>query len=136
MKKAGLNRFCPFPLRSILLYTVFLYSIYNECRNMENLPAIFDFESIKKRLDQVIQPIVSIHKAKGDTLSWKLMHEIEDRAFHILAADTSLDPALIKMCKSSSLMKYPQTDEAVDFGQSDAIPFAFSVIYAAYSRLQ
>lgn len=94
-----------------------------------------EFDAVVARLNLVIQPIVARHRGGGDRLTWRLMQSIEKEAIDELQkTGKGLNPVYIHMVRPSPAFAYPETDDPVDFGQSNVIACSYSMIYEAYSR--
>jgi Protein of unknown function (DUF2471) len=96
----------------------------------------FDFsilEAMKTRLEAIIGPIVEQHRSVGDSLTWNLLHAIEETAMAQLEQTGDFDKRYLDMVRPHRMMPYPHTDEPVDFGKSNAIPMAFGMIHSAYT---
>lgn len=92
-----------------------------------------EISAIIERLKLVIANIVVRHRSAGEPLTWRLMHAIEDEAFDELSEMFELKQAYVDLLRSSPLFPYPKTDEPVNFGESNALPAAFSLITEAYT---
>ena len=94
-----------------------------------------EFDAVIMRLKQVIQPIVARHWGGGDKLSWRLMRTIELEAVCELQKAGDLNPICINLIRPTPAFGYPESDDPVDFGKSNAIAYSYSMIYEAYKRL-
>lgn len=94
-----------------------------------------EMSAMRHRLKLVIDDLVIEHRVAGDILTWRLLHEIEDKAFAHIESVGDIDSSFMGMFKSRRLMEYKRTDEPVDFGESNAIPMAFWYIKEAFKRL-
>ena len=93
------------------------------------------FDAVVARLSLVIQPIVVRHRSDGDKLTWRLLQIIEREAIGELQKVRGLNPVYNNMIRPSPAFGYPETDDLVNFGESNAIACSYSMIYEAYSRL-
>lgn len=96
---------------------------------------MLEFDAVIARLGLLIQPIVARHRSNGDKLTWRLMQTIEREAVSELKKAGGLNPVYIDMVRPSPALGYPETDDLVDFGKSNAIACSYSIIYEAYSRM-
>lgn len=96
---------------------------------------MLEFDAVIARLSLVIQPIVARHRGDGDKLTWRLMQTIEREAVSELQKAGGLNPVYINMVRTSPALGYPETDDLVDFGKSNAIAYSYSIIYEAYRRM-
>jgi hypothetical protein len=95
-----------------------------------------EFDAVVARLSLVIKPIVARHRGDGDKLTWRLMHAIEREAVgELLQTGGDLNPVYINMVRPSPAFGYPETDDLVDFGESNGIACSYSLIYEVYSRI-
>ncbi len=94
-----------------------------------------EFDAVVERLRLAIQPIVARHRSDGDQLTWRVMQEIEEEAVCELENAGCFNPLYINIVRPSPAFHYPQTDELVDFGKSNAIACSYAMIYEAYRRL-
>lgn len=70
-----------------------------------------EFDAVIALAEPIIFTIVERHRTAGSPLTRRLIHG------------------------RSSVLNYPLTDDPVDFGKSNAIACAFSMIYEAYHHL-
>jgi len=94
-----------------------------------------EFDAVIARAEPIIATIVTRHHAEGQPLTWRLIHSIEGEVLDELNRADDLKPAYINLIKHSGILNYPLNDDPVDFGKSNAIACAFSMIYEAYHRL-
>lgn len=93
-----------------------------------------EMKAVEARLRQAVGALVVRHRSNGDVLTWRLLHAIEEEAFKEIQTAGDLDALHVRMFQSPPLFRYPRTDEPVDFGDSNALPMAFSMIYQAYRQ--
>jgi hypothetical protein len=95
-----------------------------------------DFEwnklsAVQTRLKPIIYAIVERHRTRGDVLTWRLIHEIEDEALTTLIQMGDLDEIYVGMMRTPPI-GLPKTEDPVDFKGSNAIPAALAMIHDAY----
>lgn len=95
---------------------------------------VTEFNAVIGRLEPVVAALVESHRTAGHRLTWRLLRSIETEALGQLAKAGDLGPVYIDMVRASSVFCYPDNDDPVNFGESNAIACAFSMIYEAYSR--
>jgi hypothetical protein len=94
-----------------------------------------EFDAVIARAEPIIATIVTRHRTEGLPLTWRLIHSIEDEMLAELNRANDLQPTYINLIKHSGVFNYPVNDEPVDFGKSNAIACAFSMIYEAFHRI-
>jgi hypothetical protein len=92
------------------------------------------FNAVIGGLKPVVATLVESHRTAGHTLTWRLLHAIETEALGQLEKSGDLMPGYINMLRASPVFCYPDNDDPVNFGESNAIACAFSMIYGAYNQ--
>lgn len=95
---------------------------------------VTEFNAVIGRLRPVIATLVESHRTAGHALTWRLLRTIEAEALGQLEKSGDLRPVYINMVRASSIFPYPDNDDPVDFGGSNAIACAYSMIFEAYHR--
>jgi hypothetical protein len=95
---------------------------------------VTEFNAVIGRLKPVVATLVELHRTAGRTLTWHLLRTIETEALGQLEKSGDLRPAYINLVRASNVMSYPDGDDPVNFGESNAIACAFAMIYEEYSR--
>ena len=93
---------------------------------------IYKLHAVQARLDLAIKAIVERHRTEGKVLTWRLVHQIEREALHILEEAGDLDRKYIRMMRMSQWGFIPRADEPVEFERHAPIPVALSLIDHAY----
>jgi hypothetical protein len=90
----------------------------------------------EERLKLIIEDLVIDRRSAGDALTWRVLNEIEAAALTELRKQRDLDPgiveAIIEGCKR---VRYPKTDELVDFGRSNVNSVSAELIGELYSGM-
>jgi hypothetical protein len=95
---------------------------------------VTEFNAVIGRLKPVVATLVESHRTAGHTLTWRLLRTIETEALGQLEESGDLMPGYINMVRASPGFCYPDNDDPVNFGESNAIACAFSMIFEAYNR--
>ena len=82
--------------------------------------------SLKSTVTSVVDP----HRTAGKLLTWQLIHSIEQEVLRTL----DMNDGISHIFRRIPAMHYPVSSEPVDFGNSNAIPMIFSMIFKAYRR--
>jgi hypothetical protein len=67
-------------------------------------------------------------------LTWRLLHAIEAEALADLGFASRHDALLLGLFQRPSDLPYPETDDGVDFGTSNALPAVFAFAVSAYEE--
>jgi Protein of unknown function (DUF2471) len=67
-------------------------------------------------------------------LTWRLLHAIEAEALADLGFASRHDALMLGLFQRPSALPYPETDEPVDFGASNALPAVFAFAVAVYEQ--
>lgn len=89
-------------------------------------------EETKCAIDAALPSIIARHRAAGQ-LTWRLLHKIEEELINELAATGAYHPEMLHMVMASPWMRYPTTDEPIDFGDSNVRPVTFGAIEKAWA---
>lgn len=92
------------------------------------------YDKVQNAIEDVVPHIVRRHRAAG-TLTWRLMHQIEDEVITEIAATGQHSRRILGMFRSSGLMNYPKDDREVSLEGHDAIPMVFSEVQKAWRRV-
>jgi Protein of unknown function (DUF2471) len=100
-----------------------------------NLAALC-FQGAARDLEQIVGNIAARYIVQGVPLTWRLLHAIEAEALADLGFAGRHDPLVADLFRRPADMNYPETDDAVAFGQSNALPAAFAFVVAAYEEAE
>lgn len=95
----------------------------------------YKLHAVQARLNLAIRSIVERYRTDGKILTWRLVHQIEQEAMHILKAAGDLDLKYIRMMRMSQWGYVPDVDEPVEFGTQESLPTALSLIDQAFRSL-
>lgn len=96
-----------------------------------------DFQSAlgnaEAAIKEAVPGVVRKHRSAG-TLTWRLLHQIEDEVLRELVETRRHSPQLLRMLRSSGLMEYPKDETEVEL-KGNAVPVAFGEVYRAWHRV-
>jgi hypothetical protein len=104
--------------------------------NNEKDLAALRFKSAARDLEQIVRHIASRYIVQQVPLTWRLLHAIEAEALADLGFASRHDPMMAALFRRPGDFEFPETDDAVDFGQSNALPAVFAFAVAAYEEAQ
>lgn len=96
--------------------------------------AAISFKAAAQDLETIVRHIAARYIRQGVTLTWRLLHAIEAEALADLGFASRHEGMLRCLFERPAGLDFPETDEVVDFGQSNALPPAFSFAVAAYEQ--
>lgn len=99
--------------------------------NEQDLAAL-RFQAAARDLEQIVRSITHRYIAQQVPLSWRLLHAIEAEALADLGFASRHDALMLGLFQRPGDLAYPETDETVDFGQSNALPAVFAFAVSAY----
>jgi len=95
---------------------------------------VTEFDAVIGRLRPVVATLVESHRTAGHMLTWRLLRKIETEALGQLEKSGDFRLAYINMVRASAVFCYPDNDDPVNFGESNGIACAFSMIFEAYNQ--
>ncbi|WP_206996528.1 DUF2471 family protein [Trinickia mobilis] len=98
--------------------------------------AALRFQSAARDLEHIVRDIATRYIAQGVPLTWRLLHAIEAEALADLGFASRHDALMLSLFQRPADMAYPETDDVVNFGQSNALPAAFGFAVAVYEEAQ
>lgn len=101
--------------------------------NEQELAAL-RFQAAARDLEQIVRSIAQRYIAQQVPLSWRLLHAIEAEALADLGFASRHDALMLGLFQRPGDLAYPETDETVDFGRSNALPAVFAFAVSAYER--
>ncbi|MFL9965706.1 DUF2471 family protein [Paraburkholderia sediminicola] len=85
-------------------------------------------------LEHIVRNIAARYIVQQVPLTWRLLHAIEAEALADLGFASRHDALMLGLFQRPSDLPYPETDEAVDFGTSTALPAVFAFAVSAYEE--
>ncbi|MFP6561280.1 DUF2471 family protein [Paraburkholderia sp. B3] len=101
--------------------------------NEQDLAAL-RFQAAARDLEHVVRSIAQRYIAQQVPLSWRLLHAIEAEALADLGFASRHDAIMLGLFQRPGELAYPETDDPVDFGRSNALPAVFAFAVSAYER--
>lgn len=101
--------------------------------NEQDLAAL-RFQAAARDLEHIVRSIAQRYIAQQVPLTWRLLHAIEAEALADLGFASRHDATLHGLFQRPGDLAYPETDDPVDFGRSNALPAVFAFAVAAYER--
>jgi hypothetical protein len=98
--------------------------------------AALRFQAAARDLEHIVRNIAARYIVQGVPLTWRLLHAIEAEALADLGFASRHDALMLSLFQRPAGMAYPETDDVVDFGQSNALPAAFGFAAAVYEEAQ
>lgn len=95
----------------------------------------YKLHAVQERLNLAIKSIVERHRTEGRILTWRLVHQIEREAMHVLEKSGDLERKYLRMMRMSYWGYIPRADEPVEFSRDEAMPAALNLIDHAYRSL-
>jgi hypothetical protein len=103
--------------------------------NEQDLAAL-RFQAAARDLEHIVRNIARRYIVQGVPLTWRLLHAIEAEALADLGFASRHDALMVSLFQRPAEMPYPETDDPVDFGQSNALPAAFAFAVSAYEEAE
>ncbi|MDE1180281.1 DUF2471 family protein [Paraburkholderia sp.] len=94
------------------------------------------FQTAARDLQQIVRDIAGRYISQQVPLTWRLLHAIEAEALADLGFASRYEASMLGLFQRPSALPYPETDELVDFGASNALPAVFSFAASAYEDAQ
>jgi hypothetical protein len=96
--------------------------------------AALRYQTAARDLEHIVRNIAARYIVQQVPLTWRLLHAIEAEALADLGFASRHDALLLGLFQRPSDLPYPETDEAVDFGTSTALPAVFAFAVSAYEE--
>ena len=90
------------------------------------------FARAVRDLERITRQIAGRYIDKGVPLTWRLLHAIEAEAVADLGFAGRHEAALRELFARPDDFHFPETDDVVDLGSSDALPAVFAFAVDAY----
>ena len=104
--------------------------------NKEQELVALRYKSAARDLEHIVRHIASRYIVQQVPLTWRLLHAIEAEALADLGFASRHDAIMLGLFQRPSDLPYPESDECVDFGKSNALPAVFAFAVAAYERAE
>ncbi|PRX35944.1 uncharacterized protein DUF2471 [Paraburkholderia sp. BL18I3N2] len=96
--------------------------------------AALRYQTAARDLERIVRNIAARYIVQQVPLTWRLLHAIEAEALADLGFASRHDAVMLGLFQRPSGLPYPETDEAVDFGTSTALPAVFAFAVTAYEE--
>jgi hypothetical protein len=96
--------------------------------------AALRYQTAARDLEHIVRNIAARYIVQQVPLTWRLLHAIEAEALADLGFASRHDALMLGLFQRPSDLPYPETDEAVDFGTSTALPAVFAFAVSAYEE--
>ncbi|WP_321911736.1 MULTISPECIES: DUF2471 family protein [unclassified Paraburkholderia] len=96
--------------------------------------AALRFQAAARDLELIVRNISQRYITRQVPLTWRLLHAIEAEALADLGFASRHDALMLGLFQRPGDLAWPETDETVDFGQSNALPAVFAFAVSAYER--
>jgi len=103
----------------------------NELNNEQDLAAL-RFKTAARDLEHIVRHIAARYIVQQVPLTWRLLHGIEAEALADLGFASRHDPFMLGLFQRPGDFQFPETDDPVNFGHSNALPAVFAFAVAAY----
>ncbi|WP_174770024.1 DUF2471 family protein [Paraburkholderia hayleyella] len=94
------------------------------------------YQQAARDLNHIVRGIATRYITQQVPLTWRLLHAIEAEALADLGFASRHDAALLGLFQRPGALPYPETDDPVDFGASNALPAVFAFAVNAYEAAQ
>ncbi|MEC5404001.1 DUF2471 family protein [Paraburkholderia sp. MPAMCS5] len=96
--------------------------------------AAMRYRTAVRDLEHIVRNIAGRYIVQRVPLTWRLLHAIEAEALADLGFASRHDALMLGLFQRPSDLPYPETDDAVDFGTSTALPAVFAFAVSAYEE--
>jgi hypothetical protein len=103
-------------------------------QNEELQLAALRYQQAARDLEHIVRNIAARYIVQHVPLTWRLLHAIEAEALADLGFASRHDDAMHGLFERPGGLAFPETDEAVDFGRSNALPAVFGFAMATYEE--
>lgn len=94
--------------------------------------AALSFKAAAHDLEHIVRHIAGRYIRQRVPLTWRLLHAIEAEALADLGFASRHDAGMRQLFERPADMTFPETDDPIDFGRSNALPAVFSFAVLAY----
>ncbi len=102
--------------------------------NDEDQMSTPEFARAVRDLDRITRDIAGRYIVQGVPLTWRLLLAIEAEAVADLGFAGRHESTLRTLFEHPAELAFPETDDLVDFGSSNALPPVFAFAVDAYDR--
>ncbi|NML31431.1 DUF2471 family protein [Paraburkholderia antibiotica] len=92
------------------------------------------YQNAARDLEHIVRSIAARYIVQQVPLTWRLLHAIEAEALADLGFASRHDAIMLGLFQRPSDLPYPETDDGVDFGTSNALPAVFAFAVSAYEE--
>lgn len=96
--------------------------------------AALRYQTAARDLEHIVRNIAARYIVQQVPLSWRLLHAIEAEALADLGFASRHDAIMLGLFQRPGDLAYPETDDTVDFGHSNALPAVFAFAVSAYEQ--
>jgi hypothetical protein len=96
--------------------------------------AALRFQAAARDLEHIVRNIAQRYIGRQVPLTWRLLHAIEAEALADLGFASRHDALMLGLFQRPGDLAWPETDDTVNFGQSNALPAVFAFAVSAYER--
>ncbi|BEU25819.1 DUF2471 family protein [Paraburkholderia caribensis] len=107
----------------------------NELNKEQDLAAL-RFKSAARDLEHIVRHIAARYIVQEVPLTWRLLHAIEAEALADLGFASRHDAVMLGLFQRPDDFQFPETDDPVDFGRSNALPAVFAFAVSAYDAAE
>ena len=100
----------------------------------EQTLAALRYQGAARDLEHIVRNIAARYIVQQVPLTWRLLHAIEAEALADLGFASRHDALMLGLFLRPSDLPYPETDDGVDFGTSNALPAVFAFAVNAYEE--
>ena len=94
------------------------------------------FQTAARDLEHIVRHIAGRYIVRGVPLTWRLLHAIEAEALADLGLASRHDEIMLSLFQRPGNLPYPETDDPVNFGSSNALPAVFAFAVSAYEEAE
>ncbi|AOJ40696.1 serine/threonine protein kinase [Burkholderia lata] len=94
--------------------------------------AALSFKAAAHDLELIVRHIAGRYIRQRVPLTWRLLHAIEAEALADLGFASRHEAGMRQLFERQLDMTFPETDDPIDFGRSNALPAVFSFAVLAY----
>jgi hypothetical protein len=98
--------------------------------------AALRFQAAARDLEHIVRHIAARYIVQQVPLTWRLLHAIEAEALADLGFASRHDALMLGLFQRPNDLPYPESDEHVDFGKSNALPAVFAFAVSAYEEAE
>lgn len=96
--------------------------------------AALSFKAAAHDMEQIVRHIADRYLRLQVPLTWRLLHAIEAEALADLGFAARHEPFICDLFARPADFDFPETDDPIDVGRSNALPAVLSFAVAAFER--